>query len=232
MVSKGRRDVMLKLCSDEELDEVFGKAKETGTAVIVDRTVPLHEIEKKGYVKEVPILVLGGGVRSDSDLIKKYGLNLAFTPTYEVSRFPLSELDPAMSLDLTPRFDIRNEMSLAVSRLMLKPDEALRAATVNGCEVLGIKCGTLETEAEADLVVFEFREPPSYPFDPNSPLESLIFSDYFVETLIVKGEPVVDGGVPLNAGLSHVEEAAKRVQEVDKRAGEKIRSLAKGRDFR
>jgi len=52
-----------------------------------------------------------------------------------------------------------------------------------------------------------------------------------LETLVVKGEPVVDGGVPLNVGLAQVEEATGRVQEVDKRAGQKVRNVATNRDL-
>jgi len=229
--AKGRRDVMLKLCTDEELDEVFAVAREAKTLLIVDRTVPLHELETKGYIREVPILALGGGTRSDASLIKKYGIHVAFTPSFEVSKFPLSQYDPAISLDLTPKYDIRHEMSVAVLRLMLKPDEAFKASTVNGCEVLQLDCGTFESGAEADVAVFEFREPPSYPFEPASPYESLVFSGCSLETLVVKGEPVVDGGVPLNVGLAQVEEATGRVQEVDKRAGQKVRNVATNRDL-
>jgi cytosine/adenosine deaminase-related metal-dependent hydrolase len=229
--AKGRRDVMLKLCTDEELDEVFAVAREAKTLLVVDRTVPLHELETKGYIREVPILALGGGTRSDASLIKKYGIHVAFTPSFEVSKFPLSQYDPAISLDLTPKYDIRHEMSVAVLRLMLKPDEAFKASTVNGCEVLQLDCGTFENGAEADVAVFEFREPPSYPFEPASPYESLVFSGCSLETLVVKGEPVVDGGVPLNVGLAQVEEATGRVQEVDKRAGQKVRNVATNRDL-
>jgi len=39
---------------------------------------------------------------------------VAFTPSFEVSKFPLSQYDPAISLDLTPKYDIRHEMSVAV----------------------------------------------------------------------------------------------------------------------
>ena len=228
--SYGRKDVMVKVCETEELDEAVGVAKEAGTTVILDRTVPIHIVEKKGLIGEVPLLALGGGARSDIDLVKKYKIPLAFTPTYEISKFPLSEYDPALTLDLSPRYDIFHELSIATSRLILKPDEALKAGTFRGFQLLGLEAGVFEIGKEADLVVFEFREPPNFPFDNLVPYETVIFGSHSVETLVVKGEPVVDGGVPINVGLSHVEKALEKVREVDERASKAIRNLATSGD--
>lgn len=226
----GSNNVILKVCDHTKAKEVFEIAKEYNVAVLVERTVNLSEFKKEDLPKTV--IALGGGSRVDLSYVKKNGLYLAFTPSFEISKFPLSEYKPSLSLDLVPSYDIRQEIAFASTRLMLTPEEAFRSVTLWGHKQLGINSGYLGVNADADIAIFEYREPPAFPLDYLSPYESLIFSGYSIETVFVNGESVLDGGVPLNVGLKDVEEGLKRVEEIDKKSSQKIRPLEKSRDSR
>jgi len=227
---QGSNNVILKVCDQELAKEVFELAKNFDVAVLTERTIDLRSFKKEDLPKTV--IALGGGSRTDLDFIKNNSIYLSFTPSFEVSRFPLSEFKPSVSLDLTPMFDIRHEVAYASTRLMLTTEEAFRSITAWGYQQLGINSGYLGVNASADLVIYEYREPPAFPLDFNSPYESFIYSGYSVETVFVDGESVLDGGVPLNVGLKDVEEGLKRVEEIDKRLSERIRAVEKGRNNR
>ena len=227
---QGYNNVILKVCDQDLVKEVFELAKQYEVAVLVERTVDLRLFKREDLPKTV--IALGGGSRVDLDFIKSNNIYLSFTPSFEVSRFPLSEFKPSISLDLTPMFDIRHEAAYAATRLMLTAEEAFRAITAWGYKQLGINSGSLEINSNADLVIYEYREPPAFPLDFNSPYETLLYSGYSVETVFVDGESVLDGGVPLNVGLKDVEEGLKRVEEIDKRLSERIRAMEKGRNSR
>ena len=227
---QGANNVILKVCNQEAAREAFELAKQYDVAVLVERTVDLRFFKKVDLPKTV--IALGGGSRTDLDFIKSNNIYLSFTPSFEVAKFPLSEFKPSVALDLSPMFDIRFEAAYASTRLMLTAEEAFKAITVWGYQQLGIDSGYLRVNANADLVIYEYREPPAFPLDFNSPYETLLYSGYSIETVFVDGEAVLDGGVPLNVGLKDVEEGLKRVEEVDKRLGERIRAMEKSRNSR
>lgn len=225
---QGSNNVILKVCDQGLAKDVFDVAREYNVATLVERTVDLRHYKRD----ELPhtLIALGGGSRIDIDYIKSNKIYLSFTPSFEVSRFPLSEYMPSISLDLVPSFDIRQEVAYASTRLMLTAEEGFRAMTVWGYQQLGINSGYLGVNASADLALYEFREPPAFPLDFSSPYESLLYSGYSVETVFVDGESVLDGGVPLNVGLKDVEEGLKRVEEIDKRLSERVRTMEKSRN--
>ncbi|AHC50970.1 amidohydrolase [Sulfolobus acidocaldarius SUSAZ] len=220
---EGSNNVILRLCEPQDSIEVFEIAREYKIPVLVDRHVDLSQF------KDIPntVIALGGGGRGDFDTVKNNNLKLSFTPSFETSIFPLSELKPSMALDLVPNFDLRHEMSVAVNRLLLTSEEAFKAVTEWGYKQLNINAGVFVKDSSADIVVLEFREPPSFPLDYASPYDNLVYGGYNIETVFVNGEAVLDGGVPLNVGLKDVEEAIKRVEEIDKKVGERLRSLEK-----
>lgn len=211
--SKDNSGIVLKLCDEAEAEEVFAISKEYKIPVLVERTVDLTKIkaELSPY-----IIALGGGSRKDLEAIQKNSLRLSFTPSLEVSRFPLSSYKPSISLDLTPKFDIRDELSIATSRLLLTAEESLKAVTEWGYSQLNI-VESLSVGSNVDLVIFQANEPPSYPIDKEMPFESLIYSSYNLETVIVNGEAVLDGGLPLNVGGKDINEANEKVKEFDER---------------
>jgi len=218
----GANNVILKVCDQSLAKEVFEVAKEYKVSVLVERTVNLSSFN------DLPdVIALGGGGRADIETIRKKGLKLSFTPSFEVSKFPLSEFKPSISLDLVPQFDIRYEASVATTRMYLTVEETFNAITFWGHSQLGLNSGILSSGSDADLVIFRYEEPPAFPLDINSPYESLIFSNYYLETVLVNGEAVLDGGVPINVGLKDVEEGIRRIEEIDKRLGQRIGSLEK-----
>ncbi len=210
--------VLIRLCDEEEAEDAFGISRDYKVPVLVERSVDLSKF------KDIPksVIALGGASRKDFEMVKKAGIQISFTPTYEVCKFTLGALKPSISLDISPKYDIRSELSYSTSRLLLTPEEAFKSATKWGYSQLGLNVA-IKVGSIGDVVVFELTEPPSYPLDLDSPYESLVYSSYNVETSIVKGEVVLDGGVPLNVGTKEVEEAQRRIEEVD----EKYRNLEK-----
>jgi len=220
---KGANNVILKVCDQSLLRDAFELAKENEIAVLVDNKVYLTE-----DIDYDQIIGLGGGSRLDLDVIRKKRFKLSFTPSYEVSKFPLSEYKPSVSLDLVPSFDIRHELAYTSTRLLLTAEEAFHSMTDWGYSQLKMNSGVLNSGYTADLVIFQYSEPPAFPLDIVSPYETLMFSSYSLETVIVNGEPVLDGGLPLNVGLKDVEEGVRRLEEIDRKTGERTRSLEKG----
>ncbi|AWR96610.2 amidohydrolase [Acidianus sulfidivorans JP7] len=212
--SKDNSGIVLKLCDESEADEVFALSREYKIPVIVERTVNLSNI-KEGDLSPY-IIALGGGSRKDLEIIQKNSLRLSFTPSLEVCKFTLGSYKPSISLDLTPKFDIRNELSISTSRLLLTAEEAVKSVTEWGYSQLNLN-SSLSVGNTADLVIFQADEPPSYPLDREMPFESLIFSSYNLETVIIDGEAVLDGGLPLNVGEKDISEANEKVKEFDER---------------
>ncbi len=212
----GDTRVVLKICQQEELEEVISVSQESKVPVLVDRTVDLSRKFPRNAI------AMGGGSRSDMDVVKSNGLGLSFLPSVEVCKFTLGAYSPSLSLDLSLRYDPRAELGFAVSRLLLTPEEAYKSGTEWGYNQLFMKY-PLDIGSTPDLTIFQVNEPPFYPLDERSPYETLIFSTGIPETVIVAGEPVVDGTVPLNVGIKDVEE----VQEIINEFGAKRTTLEK-----
>ncbi|WP_338603452.1 amidohydrolase [Sulfolobus tengchongensis] len=222
--NKNENRVILRLCSDTYSKEVFEISEQYNLPILLERFVSLENISGNA----VNIIGLGGGARKDLDIIKQKGFHLALTPSYEISQFPLSQYKPSISIDLSPTFDIRHEVSTSLTRLILTPEESLYAMTIWGYTQLKYNDrGAIENGKVADLVVFEVREPPAFPLDYDSPYESIIFNLSTPETVLVNGEAVLDGGVPLNVGIKHIEKAMERLEDVDKRMVKPARHLEK-----
>ncbi|MEM4767757.1 MAG: amidohydrolase [Saccharolobus sp.] len=221
--SKNENRVILRLCSNEYYKEVFEISQQYNLPVLVERFVSLEKMDNA-----VNVIGLGGGARKDLDIVERKGFSLAITPSYEISQFPLRQYKPSIALDLTPSFNIEHEVAVSLTRFLLTPEEAFNAVTVWGYSQLKYTDrGVIQNESVADLVIYEMREPPAFPLDLDSPYESVLFNLTSPETVIVNGEAVLDGGVPLNVGIKHVEKAMERLEDVDKRIGKKARDMEK-----
>jgi len=211
--------VILRVANQDQLKNVLDVSRTYKIPVLVERDVDLSEADLNG----AHVIGLGGGSRKD---LKKLSLQggLAWTPSFEVSNFPLSKYKPSLALDLTPSFDPLFELKLAITRLLLVPEEAFNSATSWGYSQLGRdKYGKIEVGYIGDVVVFELDEPPAFPLDQTSPYESLIFSIAYPETVIVNGDAVLDGGAPINIGLKEIERIRDKVDEFET----EIRNLEK-----
>jgi cytosine/adenosine deaminase-related metal-dependent hydrolase len=214
--SLNQQNVILKICDPLEAKNAFEVAKEYKVTVLVDSLIDLSKIPENLLPDK--IIALGGCSRRDFEFIIKKGIHISTNPSVEICNFTLGNAKPSISLDLTPSYDIRILANLATYRLMLTPEEAFRALTKWGYTQLGLEgLGEVSRNSLADLLVFSFTEPLSCPLDYETPYESLIFSGFNLETVLVNGEAILDGGVPLNVGLKDVEKSIEKVQEIDRK---------------
>jgi cytosine/adenosine deaminase-related metal-dependent hydrolase len=216
--------VFVRVCDQDLLKDTLELARESGTKVLAERTVELSSLSKE-EVKN--LIALGGGSRSDIEFVKKMRIPLSFTPSLEVSVFPLSTLHPSIAVDLTPSYNPVIEAGYAVSRLLLTSEDAFFSLTKWGYEQASIDGGVIERSKVADIAVFEYNEPPSFPLDYETPWDDVIFASFdHVETVFEGGEVILDGGVPLNVGEKDLEKALERMRGMDVNA--KLASLEKG----
>jgi 5-methylthioadenosine/S-adenosylhomocysteine deaminase len=123
------------------------------------------------------------------------------------------------------RFDPGLQALLAVltarekqlNRRALGAEDALEMLTVNGARALGFasEMGALEPGKRADLVIRSMDAPEMVP--GLDPLQSIVFSasSKAVETVLVNGDIVIDGGRATNVDetqvFAHAREAAKNI---------------------
>ncbi|MCE8471225.1 amidohydrolase family protein [Rhodovulum sulfidophilum] len=92
-----------------------------------------------------------------------------------------------------------------------QPAAMFEAATMGGARALGLEAeiGSIETGKRADLVLFDFRRPHLRPL--TDMLGTLVHTGQGrdVETVIVGGEVVIEGGEPLRVDRMAVLEAAE-----------------------
>ncbi|MCE8458925.1 amidohydrolase family protein, partial [Rhodovulum sulfidophilum] len=92
-----------------------------------------------------------------------------------------------------------------------QPAAMFEAATMGGARALGLEAeiGSIETGKRADLVLFDFRRPHLRPL--TDVLGTLVHTGQGrdVETVIVGGEVVIEGGEPLRVDRMAVLEAAE-----------------------
>ena len=107
--------------------------------------------------------------------------------------------------------------------------ELLRIGTIEGARALGIddRVGSLEVGKRADLAVLDLETPATAP-TVSDPLHTAVANVVYgatggpVRTVLVDGEPVVDGGELATAdGAAIVETAGERAAELFERAGER-----------
>jgi len=220
--------VVLKLCDPLQAKEVLELSRSYNIPVLVDSIVDLSKLPKDLIIGN-RIIALGGCSRKDLDIIRQFNISLSTNPSVEICNFTLSAEKPSISLDLVPSYDVRYLLNIATSRFLLSPEEAFKAITLWGYEQLGMRnFGEIKVGNVADLLVFSYNEPLSLPIDREAPYETLIFSAYNLESVLVNGEAVLDGGVPLNVGGKDIEKAMERVAEIDR----KYKNLEKSRNIR
>ena len=102
------------------------------------------------------------------------------------------------------------------------PRDAFRMATIDGARALGLDraIGSIEEGKQADLVLLDAASPEFVPL--NDPLWQLVFgqSGRAVDTVIVAGEVVYEGGRPTRFDVSDL---LKEADEVGRRLTERAR---------
>ena len=103
--------------------------------------------------------------------------------------------------------------------------EALVHATSRIAEIFSLEnLGAVAEGAKPDIIVLDFSEPPSWPLIPFDDIvyDMVLDSNRRIETVIVNGEVIVDGGDPLNVGYDKVYKAKEKITDL---VGELIKKL-------
>jgi hypothetical protein len=165
----------------------------------------------------VKLIALGGGVRKDLNIIRRMGGRIAITPSQEIYQFSFDEYEPGLALENSSAFNLTFEMQVAISRLLLSPENAIKASSEWGFSSLGLSAGAIKKKSIADIVVLECSKPPCAPIDKDSIIEQSIFGGNAIETVIVGGNVIVDGGEALYIGSKIIQEARSRLEELEKK---------------
>lgn len=135
--------------------------------------------------------------------------------TDSVNSSNFSDMVRCMNLAATVYKDVREDTSL------IQAETALELATRTGAAALGFgdSLGAIETGRRGDLVIFDARRPEWRSLV--NPVRNLVYSATgdSVDTVIVEGRVVVEGGRPGFAGdlwelIQQVEEIGRRVRRV------------------
>jgi len=205
--------VLLRVCSQENLKEIIEEAIANNYKVLLDKTVELNiPVNEK-----VKLIALGGGVRKDLNIIRRMGGRIAITPSQEIYQFSFDEYEPGLALENSSAFNLTFEMQVAISRLLLSPENAIKASYEWGFSSLGLSAGAIKKKSIADIVVLECSKPPCAPIDKDSIIEQSIFGGNAIETVIVGGNVIVDGGEALYIGSKIIQEARSRLEELEKK---------------
>jgi len=104
-------------------------------------------------------------------------------------------------------------------------EDSLRVLTTWNYVNSDIGLGEIREGMSADLILLNFREPPSWPMivkEPDSIYKAIVEGDYVIETVIVGGEVVVDKGENLMVGRALINRAKPIVDELCKAIGAKL----------
>ncbi len=95
--------------------------------------------------------------------------------------------------------------------------EALKYASMRPAEIFGLEDFSVLVEgSKSDIIVLDFSKPPSWPLIPFRDIIYDILLDLYhrVETVIINGEVVVDGGEPLNVGYDKIYKAKEKITAI------------------
>lgn len=137
-------------------------------------------------------LIIGSGIAPVGEYLKR-GVNVALGTDGAASNNN-NDIIEAM------RFTVLTQRGFRRDPTIVTAWDALEMATINGARALGLEdlIGSLEPGKKADVVIVKLDEPHVYPV--NDPLGALVYSANAsdVETVILNGEVVVDGGRHVN----------------------------------
>ncbi len=198
---------------DKLINEWEGKENRVHVYALVESSIDARRLSEKLGVNKIvakPSKMPGGakilidppGMIRPNDTIITFpnlhrwtsgaGLAIGLAPHY-------SMLDVACRLWITGK---------ATSR------EALIHISSRVAEIFGLeRIGVLAEGARPDIIVLDFSEPPSWPLVPFEDIvyDMLLEAHHRVETAIVNGEVIVDGGEPLNVGYDKVYKAKEKI---------------------
>jgi len=131
-------------------------------------------------------LCVGKAIRYEA--MKKAGVNFTLATDGAASNNNLDMMEEMKFAALLQKFYYN-------SPTLLKAEEVFEAATLNGAKAFGIKSGVIQEGYEADIVLVDLTKPYMQP--EHNLIANLVYaaSSGCVDTVIVRGEVVVEGGV-------------------------------------
>lgn len=191
---------------------------------------PVEVLQDLGLLSKETLLAHAIWI-SEKELVimSKYNVVVALCPISNTLLFsgipPIVDmLDKNMKLgfgiDISPEHDLLGEartLYYMVNNIYgypqrVKPYKLLKIITGGSAKLPGLeKHGILKPGYDANIVVLDSRDPVGWPSEEI--YKSILFSKANVETVIVKGEVLVDGGEVLTIGTKEIEKAKEIVSK-------------------
>lgn len=194
----------------QALDEIGFLSK----MLIAAHSVWLEDAEiellaKRGVsVSHCPVsnMKLSVGKAINYEKMKQEGVNFTIGTDGAASNNNLDMLEEMKFAALLQKFYYNNPT-------LMSAEESFEAATVNGARAFGIKSGLIEEGYEADVVLVDLTKPFMQP--EHSLVANLVYaaSSGCVDTVIVRGEVVVENGVMVREDEDEIMEKAGKVAE-------------------
>jgi len=188
---------------------------------------PIEVLRDMGFLGEKTLLAHAVWVSErEIDYVAKTSTSIAHCPISNT--LLLSGIAPLISMlrknvkvgfgiDINPEWDVLAEAKLAIylannlygAPPRLQPFDVLKIITGNSAKFPGIeKHGLIKPGYDANIVVVNTKTPEGWPYE-GAYYSAVLFSKASIETVIVRGEVLVDGGEVLTIGEREVEKAKK-----------------------
>lgn len=194
---------------------------------------PVELLEEVGILKTKCILAHGVWLtQREIHMLKGRNVSLVLNPTTNIllrSGIPpilelvKSKVNLALGLDLNPKLNLLEEMftlkmMCKTIGLPMEVDsyELLKMVTLNAAKALGFdkRIGVIDKGMYATLTVLNFNAPEHWPPKAKSIYDAIVYGRPKVETVIVDGEVLVDGGEVLTISDYDVEKGLKYAEEL------------------
>ena len=207
-----------EMCIRDRVKEVFNKR-------------PVEVLRDYGLLSENTIIAHAVWVtEKEIDYIAKSGANVAHCPVSNnillSGNMPLVDMvsknvKVGLGTDINPSWNIISEAKLAyhITNTLygvpsrITPYTLLKMATGNYAKFKGIENhGKIVKGYDANIIVLDFAEVKGWPSTYNI-YEAILFSEVNVETVIVRGEVIMDSGEVLTINADEIRKAKKVIEE-------------------
>ncbi len=223
LISK-EENIGIHVHASETLDDVR-KVKE------IFSKRPVEVLRDYGLLSENTIIAHAVWVtEKEIDYVAKSGVNIAHCPISNnillSGNMPLVDMlsknvKVGFGTDISPAWNVVSEARLAYYTTntlygvpsRLTPYTLLKMATGGFAKFKGIEShGKIAKGYDANIIVLDFTEIKSWPSNFNI-YEALLFSEASIDTVIVRGEVIMDSGEVLTISANEVEKARKVIEE-------------------
>ncbi len=192
---------------------------------------PVEVLKDYGLLSENTIIAHAVWVTErEIDYIAKSGANVAHCPVSNnillSGNMPLIDMfsknvKVGLGTDINPSWNVMSEARLAYHTIntlygvpsRITPYTLLKMATGNYAKFKGIENhGKIAKGYDANIIVLDFAEVKGWPNIFNI-YEAILFSEASVETVIVRGEVIMDSGEVLTINANEIRKAKKVIEE-------------------